>query len=658
MVCALSRLGKRLSLWEPVREGYERYARVWAVAGLGIRFPRLSLVELWTRAQALMSRAADFVRTRIGALRASINRFFNLPPEQLETFSAAQMMSRGPQSLRTHVMLIVGFSAAINLLYLAPSLYMLQVYDRVIPTSGVLTLVLLSVVLIASLAVLALLDSIRSRLLARASVRVERLAADAVIEEGMRARRAGGQPEATSRDLDNLRTGITSPAAAGLLDLPWTPLFIIICFVIHFWIGVLAIVGAVIILLLALANERSSRDSISRLSSLAARFYSASDSDLNAAETIHALGANSRFRHRRGKARADFVGAQTDVAITGAGYSSVTKATRMLLQSAALGLGAFLAVQREISPGAIIAATILTARAFAPVEQIVGGWRQLGMAHTSYLALRKLFAAMPTSMARTPLPIPEGRLELEQISATAPDGRTLALQGVSLQIEPGEVVGVIGPSGAGKTALARVLANAATPRMGAVRLDGARYADWDEEALSRHIGYLPQRIDLFDGTIADNISSFVPKTPETSETIGESVVAAAIEAGAHDLILRLPRGYETELGPSGSGISPGQAQRIALARALFGQPCVLVLDEPNSHLDQEGEAALAVAIQRVRARGGVVVVVAHRAGIIGIVDKLLVLRDGRVIEYGPRQTVLAKIQAATAPKPAPVGARS
>ncbi|UPT61163.1 MAG: type I secretion system permease/ATPase [Hyphomonadaceae bacterium JAD_PAG50586_4] len=609
-------------------------------------------IRSWRFADAVMG-----VRDRVGKARAALDRYFNLPPEDLDAFSPAHLVSRGPQNLRTHVMLILGFSAAINLLYLAPSLYMLQVYDRVIPTSGVLTLVLLSVVLLVSLSVLALLDSIRSRLLARASVRVERLAADIVIEAGMRARRAGGQPEASSRDLDNLRTGITSPAAAGLLDLPWTPLFILICFVIHFWIGVLAIVGAVIIMLLALANERSSRDSISRLSGLAARFYSASESDLGAAETIHALGANTRFRRRRAKARADFVGAQTDVAITGAGYSSITKATRMLLQSAALGLGAFLAVQREISPGAIIAATILTARAFAPVEQIVGGWRQLGMAHTSYLALRKLFSGLPTPIERTPLPLPQGKLDVEQISATAPDGRTMAIQGVSFQVEPGDVVGVIGPSGAGKTALARVLANAATPRMGAVRLDGARYGDWEEEALASHIGYLPQRIELFDGTIADNIASFAPRTDENNEAIGKSVVAAAIQAGAHDLILRLPRGYETELGPSGSGISPGQAQRIALARALFNDPCLLVLDEPNSHLDQEGEAALAAAIQGVRARGGVVIVVAHRAGIISIVDKLLVMRDGRLVEYGPRQSVVAKIQAATAPKPTPVGAR-
>jgi ATP-binding cassette subfamily C protein len=555
------------------------------------------------------------------------------------------------------VLLIVAFSAAINLLYLAPSLYMLQVYDRVIPTSGVLTLVLLSVVLIASLGVLALLDSIRSRLLARASVRVERLAADAVIEAGMRARRAGIPADATSRDLDNLRTGITSPAAIGLMDLPWTPLFIFICFVIHFWIGVLAIAGAIVILMLALFNERRSRDSIARLSGLAARFYGASDADLNSAETIHALGANKRFRNRRAMSRADFVGAQTEVALTGAGYSAATKATRMFLQSAALGLGAFLAVQREISPGAIIAATILTARAFAPVEQIVGGWRQVGLGYTSYLALRKLFTNTPSAREHTPLPPPTGKLDVEQVTATAPDGKTVALQSAWFAVNPGDVVGVIGPSGAGKTTLARVLANAAVPRAGAVRLDGARYADWDEEALAQHIGYLPQRIELFDGTVGENIASFAPRSAENSESLGEKVVAAAIQAGAHELILRLPRGYETELGPSGAGISPGQAQRIALARALFNDPCLVVLDEPNSHLDQEGEAALASAIQSVRARKGVAIVIAHRAGIISIVDKLLVMREGRIVEYGPRQAVLAKIQAAAAPQatPAPAG---
>lgn len=625
------------------------------MAGLGIKFPRFSVAKAVDGVRNW--KPADSARAAVSGARGAINRFLDAPVQALDGLSAAQMISRGPHTLRTHIGLIFGFSAAINLLYLAPSLYMLQVYDRVIPTSGVLTLVLLTIVLVVSLSVLALLDAIRSRLLARAAVRVERVAADAVIEAGMRARRSGSQPDATMRDLDNLRGGITSPAAIGLLDLPWTPLFILICFLIHFWVGVLAIVGAVIIAALALTNERRTRDSLSRLSNLAARFYGANDADLNSAETIHALGANRRFRDRRSMSRAEFVGAQTEVAMTGAGYSAATKTVRMFLQSAALGLGAFLAVERQISPGAIIAATILTARAFAPVEQIVGGWRQIGLGYTSYRALQRLFANAPKQEQRTPLPTPTAKIDVEFVTATAPDGRTLALQGAHFTINPGEVVGVIGPSGAGKTTLGRVLANAAVPKAGAVRLDGARYGDWDEEALARHIGYMPQRIDLFDGSVADNIASFAPKVDESGNPIGPRVVAAAIQAGAHDLILHLPRGYETELGPSGSGISPGQAQRIALARALYNDPCLVVLDEPNSHLDQDGETALAMAIESVRARKGTAVVIAHRAGIIGIVDKLLVMREGRIIEYGPRQAILNKLRSAMTPAPADGGAR-
>lgn len=557
----------------------------------------------------------------------------------------ASLTTQAPSGLRTHFGLILGFSAAINLLYLAPSLYMLQVYDRVIPTSGILTLVLLSVVLLASLGALAILDAVRSRLLARTVLRVERVAADAVMDANMRARRAGVQPLATARDLDNVRQGITSPAAVGLLDIPWTPLFIFICFIIHIWIGVLALAGAFVIFGLALMNERASRRSITDLAAKATKFYVGHDGDLNAAETIHALGGNSRFRSRRARARAEFVGVQTETAFKGAGYAAATKAVRMSLQSAALGLGAYLAVQREISPGSIIAATILTARAFAPVEQIVGGWRQMGMAFVSYSALRKLFAALGEPLARTPLPTPAGRVQVEQLVVAAPDGRTVALQGASFSVSPGELIGVIGPSGAGKTTLARALANAAVPKAGAVRLDGARYADWDDEALARHIGYLPQKIELFDGTIAENISTFAPQIDERGQPVGPRVVEAAIQAGAHELILRLPNGYETELGAGGAGLSPGQAQRVGLARALFGNPCLVVLDEPNSHLDQEGELVLIAAIEAVRARGGVAFVIAHRMGVLNIVDKILALRDGRVLEFGPRAAVMAKIGA-------------
>lgn len=556
---------------------------------------------------------------------------------------ASEILGAGWRGLRAHFWLILGFSAAINVLYLAPSLYMLQVYDRVLPTSGVLTLVLLSIVLLVSLSALALLDAVRARLMSRASLRIERIAAGAVMEETMRARRLGIKPAATIRDLDTLRQGVTSPAAIGLLDIPWTPLFIGVCFLIHFWIGMLALTGAVLIFGLALINERATRASLSQLSNYATNFYLAHDTDLNAAETIHALGAGGRLRQRRAKARADYVDSQTDSSFKGAGFSAATKALRMFLQSAALGLGAYLAVQREISPGAIIAATILTARAFAPVEQIVGGWRQVGQAVAAYRALHAMFIEAKANKPRTPLPAPKGRIQLEQVSALAPDGRTVSLQNASFTAGPGEIIGVIGPSGAGKTTLARVLANAAVVKAGAVRIDGARYADWDEKALATHIGYLPQRIDLFDGTVADNIASFMGSVDANGEVVGPRVVDAAILAGAHEMILRLPDGYETTLGPSGAGISPGQAQRIALARAMFANPCVVVLDEPNSHLDADGELALVQAIEAMRARGSTIFVVAHRAGVINVADKIVVLQEGRIVDFGPRPAVLAKL---------------
>jgi ATP-binding cassette subfamily C protein len=596
---------------------------------------RNATATLGPRLKAAGARAASVIAARSQPAIDAVSRFTAPARQWLAAIDLPAVAG-----LRAHVGLIVGFSAAINLLYLAPSLYMLQVYDRVIPTSGILTLVLLSVVLLGSLAVLAVLDALRSRLLVRAALRMERDANEVVREAHWRARRFGEQPIATARDVDTMRQGITSPAAIGVLDLPWTPLFVLVCFVIHFWIGVLALGGAALIFGLALINERATRNSLTSLSTKAARYYLAHDSDLNVADTIHALGVGPRLADKRGKARADYVGAQTEASFIGAGYSAATKALRMLLQSAALGLGAYLAVERQISPGAIIAATILTARAFAPVEQIVGGWRQLAMGLTAYRAIQRLQAEYKRPLARTPLPEPQGRIQIEAVSALAPDGRTVALHSVSANVAPGEIIGIVGPSGAGKTTLARVLANAVPVRGGAIRLDGARYADWDDAALARHIGYLPQRIDLFDGTIAENIAMF-----EDGDS-GTRVVDAAMKAGAHDMILRLPRGYETELGQGGAGISPGQAQRVALARAFYGDPKVIVLDEPNSHLDQEGETALVTALEGVRERGGVVFVVAHRAGVLAIVDKIMVLKDGRLLEFGPRAQVIAKLAGA------------
>lgn len=560
------------------------------------------------------------------------------------------------RGIRSHLLNIVAFSAAINLLFLAPSLYMMQVYDRVLPTGGILTLVLLSVVLVLAVGVMGLLETLRARLLARASLRLERLTSGRIMREALAARRAapGGEGQVAVRDLDGLRGGLASPAIFGLFDLPWTPLFIIVCFAIHPWIGILAVAGAVVILGLALLNERCSRQGLAAAAAKASAFHAAHEADLNMAESLHALGADGAMLQRRTHIRDGLVEAQTRAAFDAAVFSSLTKAARLLLQSAGLGVGCYLAVNREISAGAIIAASILMSRAYAPVEQIVGGWRQLGAGFAAYQRLRKALPAGEGAQQRTPLPAPVGDIMVQGVAGTAPGAGSLALQNVSFAAGSGTIVGIIGPSGAGKTTLARLLANAAPPFAGAIRIDGARYADWDRAALARHIGYLPQRIDLFDGSVADNIAAFAKMSGEPPESVGAKVVEAAQLAGAHEMILGLPDAYETVLGFAGAGLSPGQAQRIALARALYGRPRVLVLDEPNSHLDSDGEMALANALLAAKGWGAVSFVVAHRAGVIAVADKVLVLRAGRLVDFGPRGEVLARL----GPQPALAGPRA
>jgi PrtD family type I secretion system ABC transporter len=604
-----------------------------------------------------IGRAKARVRLFHSRVRRAVHRNLDRVREHLaplkEFTSAVQagdVLTTSVRKLKSHLVMVALFSAAINLLYLAPSLYMMQVYDRVLPTNGLLTLLLLSVVLLAALSVMGALDALRGRLLGRASLRLERLALEPLMQQVFAARRANpGEPGAVGvRDLDNMRTGLSSPAMIGLLDIPWTPLFIFVCFVIHFWIGMFALAGAVVIFSIAILNERASRAGLKAVTQRAGAFYAAHEADLSMAETVHALGAQHALTQRRVATRADLVDAQTQAAFDNAGFSALTKGVRMVLQSAALCLGCYLAVERQMSPGAIIAATILTARAFAPVEQIVSGWRQLGTGWAAFVSLREAFAKAAQQMERTPLPAPQGRVGVEYASAAAPGSRTLALHGVSFTSGPAEIVGIIGPSGAGKTTLARLLANAAPPQNGAVRIDSARYADWDQRALARHIGYLPQRIDLLDGTIAENISRFARMEGEAPDVVGAKVVEAAQMAGAHELILNLPDGYETRLGFSGAGVSPGQAQRIALARAMYGTPRVLVLDEPNSHLDSEGDSALIQALVELRARGSVIFVVAHRAGVLAIADKIAVLSAGRLVDYGPRAEVVAKLTTAAA----------
>ncbi len=547
--------------------------------------------------------------------------------------------------VRSHVTMAFLFSAAINILYLAPSLYMLQVYDRVLQSNSLLTLLFISIAVAVALITLSLLDAVRSKLMGRMSTRLENKLLEPVLRATIRISAQNTPPSSGVRDLDNLRAGVSSQAFASLLDLPWTPLYVVICFIIHPWIGYLAVGGAVLIMIAAWANERASKKHLESARHAAPPFYGAHEADLRSAETVKAMGLEDALIHRRVRERSAMIAAQAGGVMTGADYSALIKFVRLILQSAALGLGAYLAVNQQISPGSIIAASILTARAFAPVQGVVGGWRQIAQTRASYNDLKKLIEVAPADLQKTPLPAPGRDIRLTHVAASAPGRNTPAIRSVSLIASAGEIVGIVGHSGAGKSTLARVLANAATPMAGTVRIDGASYADWDSAALARHIGYIPQTTDLFAGTVAENIAGFPDLDVEDLDDLGERVIRAAQLAGAHDMILSLPNGYETPLGLGGRGLSLGQAQRVALARAMFDDPAVLVLDEPNSHLDAAGEAALIDALKVAKERGAICFVIAHRAGVISICDKLAVMHGGQIIEFGPRDKVTAKLAA-------------
>jgi ATP-binding cassette subfamily C protein len=530
----------------------------------------------------------------------------------------------------------VVFSAGVNLLYLAPSLFMLQIYDRVLTTGGILTLVLLFGVLAFALLVLGLLDVARQRLAARLGLRFNRLLAPTVIDLGLSRSTGNDTARAqAARDFDTLRQTLVSPAAFAVLDGPWTIVFVLACFMIHWVVGAVTLVGGLVLVLIAMRHEHALRPIIARTSELAPKFYAAQQTDRGASEAMNALGMRQALVDRQMAARQDFVATQTETLWTQSAYGSASKVWRLLLQSIVLGVGAWLAVERQISPGALIAGSILAARALAPIEQAIGGWRQIEQARLAYKNLYELIDNAPPAPERTTLPDPRGEVRFERVTVRVPDAQRLALRDVTFALQPGEVVGVVGPSGAGKSTLARVASGALAPDVGVVRLDGASLADWDIDARGRFVGYLPQDVSLFRGTIAENIRRFAPAS-DLADTL---TIAAAQQAGAHEMILRLPLAYETPLGQRGAGLSLGQAQRIALARALYNSPPFLVLDEPNAHLDAEGEQALLKAIGEVRARGASVILVAHRSGVIAIADKLLVLRDGAIERFGPREEV-------------------
>jgi len=549
------------------------------------------------------------------------------------------------RACRKHFIYAALFSALLNILFLAPTLYMLQVYDRVVPTQGITTLAFLTVVTLMALGVLALLDMVRSRLLVRAGLRLDRLLAAQVIEATL-ARPGQAQQNMTRqalREFDTFRQTITGAGILALFDAPWTPIYIIVCTMIHPLLGLVALTGGGLLLLLAWRNEVTTRDPIREATQAANAAYLSQEHTTASSDILRALGMRRAMVRMHMRERETATVLQTRASFSGGGYVTLTRFVRLSLQSLSLGLGALLAIQNQISPGAIFAASFLVARAMAPLEQVLGAWRGVIQARTAYEALNELFERTPAEVGATYLPAPEGRVEAEHLVVfnEARDGAILA--DVSFKCGPAEAVGVVGPSGAGKSTLARVLAGAALPDRGAVRFDGADVQDWDSEVLAAHIGFLPQDPTLFAGTIKDNIARFRTSGGENDDAVSAAAVRAAQLCGAHDMILRLPDGYETMLAWGGKGLSAGQAQRVALARALYGDPKIIILDEPNAHLDAEGEAALVRTINTLKANGATILIVVHRTGILGAVDKLIILRDGRLERFGPRDDVVKQL---------------
>lgn len=548
---------------------------------------------------------------------------------------------------RRHFMAASVFSLLINILYLAPTLYMLQVYDRVVPTAGTTTLLFLTLALALALLTLSSLDMIRNRLLVRASQRVDAVVAPRILRQMME--QDSGAAGQAMRDFDTVRATLATPAIASIFDLPWTPVFLLAAFMLHFWIGILSIFASVILVSLAWWNHRATHRTLNLASAAMAAAHNSQQAVATHGTTVRALGMTGAMVERQLSHRRIAVANGVSAQFAGGRLAATSRFFRLFIQSVALGVGALLAIEGDISAGAIIASSILLSRALQPIESIIAAWPSLAGARASVERLAVRLDKLDEQRIYTSLPAPRGELGVEEIGVRGSDGRPIIV-GVSFRAEPGQILGIIGPSGSGKTTLGKVLVGALEPTVGAVRIDGAKLTDWDQDELGRYLGYMPQESSLFEGSIRDNIARFEKaSTSDEAKVIDEKVVRAAKDAGIHELILQLPKGYDTQLGLMGFGLSAGQAQRVALARALYGDPRVIVLDEPNAFLDQAGETALVAAIGKARERSATVIIIAHRRGVLSQVDRLLVLEGGKPTLFGPAPEVAARL---AGPRPA------
>ncbi len=539
---------------------------------------------------------------------------------------------------RHHFLSAAGFSALVNILFLAPTLYMMQVYDRVVPTGGVLTLLLLTAILAVTLGTLSLLDNVRSRLMIRASTQLN-ISLSARIFERLVSQKSRGNTGQAMRDFDAVRQTMTGPATMALFDVPWTPIYLLAAFVLHPILALLVVVGGAILIALAVVNERTMREGSKEGQKAMANAYATQDTLLSKAEIIRALGMRRAMVSRQQTARSEGIITAARTQLSATRYNALVKFVRMFLQSLALGVAAWLAINGQISSGSIIAASVLLSRALQPIEQLVGGWPAILQARQSLKALSDLFEGSDEEAPRNiQLPNPAGYLEFDSVALRNPQHTAFILRGVSFKLTPGEITGLIGASGSGKSTTARIAAHAISPDTGEVRIDGANFADWDPEQLAKHIGYLPQDNGLLPGTIQENIARFAGG--ENENDIDEKVVSAAKLVGIHEMILRMPDGYNARIGSPGFALSGGQTQRIALARAVYGDPKILILDEPSSALDAEGEQALMRTLEAVRLRGMAVLLIAHRSQVLNMVDNLIVMNEGVIIQQGLREEIV------------------
>ena len=543
-------------------------------------------------------------------------------------------------SCRSALVGIALFSGLINLLGLTGSLFMLEVYDRVLPSRSVPTLVGLAVITALLFVFQGILEVTRGRMLVRIGNQIDWRLGDRVYDLVVRLplrTRGGGDGLQPVRDLDTIRSVLSGSGPAAFFDLPWLPFYLAICFAFHPLIGLTALGGATVLVLLTLLTDRLSRQSVQKASTYAAARNRLAEASRRNAEVLVSMAMSTRLLARwrqLGDAYRKQQKAANDIS---GGFSVTGRVLRMMLQSAVLAVGAYLVIHQEASGGIIIASSILTGRALAPVDLTIGNWRNFVAARQSWHRLSELLGVLPPSAAQLPLPAPTCTLLIEKLFVTPPASEKLLVADVSFLLKAGSALAVIGPSGSGKSSLVRALVGAWRPARGVVRLDGASIEQWPLDALGSHIGYLPQDVELFEGSIAENIARFTPDPPM------EAVLAAANAAGIHQLIVSLPDGYNSEIGEQGSLLSAGQKQRVALARALYGNPFLVVLDEPNSNLDADGEEALTRAILGVRARGGIVVIVAHRSSALTAVDQVLTMFHGKQQAFGPTDEVISLV---------------